>query len=105
VLFGTIQNVLSKSAKYALFDPTKEMAYIPLGPEARAKGKAAIDVIGARIGKAGGSLLQQGLIAVYGSLRAITAQIAILLLAIIGVWIWADLGLGREFARQTRKRV
>ena len=103
VLFGTIQNVMSKASKYSLFDPTKEMAYIPLDMEAKVKGKAAIDVVGARFGKAAGSLLQQALIAVFGSLRAVTGQIGILLLAIIGLWIWADLRLGREFAKLTRK--
>jgi len=104
VLFGTIQNVLSKAAKYSLFDPTKEMAYIPLDLDAKVKGKAAIDVVGARVGKAAGSMLQQLLIALYGSLRAVTGQIALLLLGIIGLWIWTDLRLGRDFARMTGRR-
>ena len=103
VLFGTIQNVMSKASKYSLFDPTKEMAYIPLDMESKVKGKAAIDVVGARMGKAGGSLLQQLLIGVYGSLRAVTGQIAVLLFLIIGIWIWADLRLGRAFGRLTAK--
>ena len=103
VLFGTIQNIMSKASKYALFDPTKEMAYIPLDPEAKVKGKAAIDVVGARFGKAAGSLLQQVLIGWFGSLRAVTGHIAVLLFGIIGLWIWADVKLGREFTRLTRR--
>jgi AAA family ATP:ADP antiporter len=77
------------------------MAYIPLDLEVKVKGKAAIDVVGARFGKAGGSLLQQVLIALFGSLRAVTGQIAVLLFAVIGLWIWADIRLGREFDKLT----
>ena len=37
VLFGTAQNIMSKSSKYSLFDPTKEMAYIPSTKSLRLK--------------------------------------------------------------------
>lgn len=32
---GMVQNILSKAIKYALFDPTKEMAYIPLDQDTK----------------------------------------------------------------------
>jgi ATP:ADP antiporter, AAA family len=89
VIFGTIQNIVSKSAKYSLFDPTKEMAYIPLDQESKVKGKAAIDTVGARIGKAGGSGIQLGLITTFGSLAAVTPHIGLIMLFIITAWLWA----------------
>lgn len=89
VIFGTIQNIMSKASKYSLFDPTKEMAYIPLDPESKVKGKAAIDTVGARLGKAGGSSIQLGLITAFGSLSAVTPYIAVIMLFIIGAWMWA----------------
>lgn len=37
VLVGAAQNVFSKSSKYSLFDPCKEMAYIPLDQETQVR--------------------------------------------------------------------
>lgn len=104
VIFGTAQNIMSKSAKYSLFDPTKEMAYIPLDQESKVKGKAAIDVVGARLGKSGGSLIQQGLIVAFGSLSLITPYIAGILFLIIFAWIVASKSLSKKFQKLTTER-
>ena len=63
VVLGAVQNIGSKSTKYALFDPTKEMTYVPLlDEELKSKGKAAVDVAGSRISKSFGSAVQAFLI-------------------------------------------
>lgn len=100
VLFGAAQNIMSKSSKYSLFDPTKEMAYIPLDEESKVKGKAAVDVVGARLGKSGGSVIQMGMLA-FGTLASITPYIGAILIAVIIAWIFAAKWLGRQFNRLT----
>jgi len=106
VIFGTIQNIMSKSTKYSMFDPTKEMAYIPLDPEVKLKGKAAIDVVGARLGKSGGSLVQMGLFFVMNtaSVIHIAPYIAAILLAVIAAWIVAAKALSRRYADLTAQK-
>lgn len=104
VVIGAIQNIMSKSTKYSLFDPTKEMAYIPLDQEQKVKGKAAVDVVGARAGKMGGSLLQQGLVFMFGSISAFTPYVAGILMLIIGAWIYAAKALGKEFNDLTNEQ-
>jgi AAA family ATP:ADP antiporter len=101
VVIGMIQNILSKSTKYSLFDPTKEMAYIPLDQEQKVKGKAAIDVVGARLGKSGGSFIQQGLLVAFGSMAAITPYLGLVLIAIIIIWLIAAKALAKRFNELT----
>lgn len=100
VLFGAAQNIMSKSSKYSLFDPTKEMAYIPLDQESKVKGKAAVDVVGARLGKSGGSIIQMALLLI-GPLTVITPYIGGILLVIIGAWILAARSLNKQFVKLT----
>ena len=97
VFFGGVQNCLSKAAKYSVFDGTKEMAYIPLSHESKLKGKAAIDGVGSRLGKSGGSFIHQGLLMVCSTLLASAPYVAAILMVVIGFWIVAVRILGKKF--------
>lgn len=97
VFFGSMQNCLSKAAKYSVFDATKEMAYIPLDHESKLKGKAAIDGIGSRLGKSGGSLIHTSLLMVFETLTRCAPYIAGILGTMIFFWIGATKSLGRKF--------
>ncbi|MCB1119807.1 MAG: hypothetical protein KDK65_07605, partial [Chlamydiia bacterium] len=85
VVAGMIQNILAKGTKYFLFDPTKEMAYIPLDPESKVKGKAAIEVVGSRFGKSGGLILQAVLL--FGPIIANLPLLLAFITLIILLWI------------------
>ncbi|RLN24540.1 ADP,ATP carrier protein 1, chloroplastic [Panicum miliaceum] len=98
VYVGAMQNIFSKSAKYSLFDPCKEMAYIPLDEDMKVKGKAAIDVVCNPLGKSGGALIQQFMILTFGSLANSTPYLGGILLVIVLAWLGAASSLDKQFS-------
>ncbi|MBP6986415.1 MAG: NTP/NDP exchange transporter [Alphaproteobacteria bacterium] len=105
VTMGTIQGLLSKGTKYALFDPTKEMAYIPLDPELKSKGKAAVDVIGGRLGKAGGGYISMALLMLTAAPDTLSVMpyIAVIVGIVILLWIVAVAGLNKLYQIAVRQ--
>jgi AAA family ATP:ADP antiporter len=102
VAFGAFQNVSTKVMKYAFFDATKEMSYIPLDQESKVKGKAAIDVIGSRLGKSGAAWIQIVLIQIAGtgSVLSITNYLLPLILCTVFFWIFSVRSLNKQFSQQ-----
>ena len=97
VFFGSLQNCLARASKYTFFDATKEIAFIPLSKESKLKGKAAIDGVGSRLGKSGGSVIHQGLLVFSGTVALSTPYVAVLLMGVIGAWMFAVKALSRQF--------
>jgi len=91
VVIGTLHNVACKSMKYSMFDPTKEMAYIPLSQEEKIKGKACVDLLGARFGKSGSSFLQLFLIDILGagSILTVVPLLVPCVAIVVGIWAFA----------------
>ncbi len=107
VIVGQIQNVLSKGTKYSLFDSTKQMAYIPLDPESKVKGQAAVEVIGGRAGKSGGAAIQSTLLAVIGgnvSLASLAYILGPIVVVICLIWTFSVVGLSKKFTALVEAR-
>ncbi len=101
VSLGSLQNILSRASKFTFFDVTKEISFIPLSRECKLKGKAAIDGVGSRLGKSGGSIIHQFLLIIFASLSASTPYLAIILLLVVAIWIGAVKSLGNQFQELT----
>jgi len=99
VIFGLVLNSLSKATKYSFFDPTKEMSYIPLDNELKTKGKAAVDVVGARIAKSFGALIPSTLFLVFpeATFSSITPYLMIVFIIVSLAWLVAVKFLSHEY--------
>ena len=97
VFFGSLQNVVSRTARYTLFDVTKEMAFIPLNRENKIKAKAAIDGVCNRFGKSGGSVIYNTFLIWITSIEGTVPFVAPILFGIISVWMVAVKSLGKQF--------
>ncbi len=97
VFFGSLQNCLARASKYTLFDTTKEMSFIPLSEESKLKGKAAIDGVGSRLGKSGGSIIHQGLLLSLGTVAYSIPYVGAILMVVILFWVLAVRNLGKQF--------
>lgn len=104
-IIGAIQNIAAKGTKYALFDPTTQMTYIPLEDDLRIKGKAAVDVIGGRMGKSlGGHIQSLALILIPGATQITIAPALMGILIVISLWwIYATKRLAKLYAAKLKE--
>lgn len=104
VLLGAFQNIASKVVKYSFFDSTKEMAYIPLDQESKVKGKAAIDMVGSRLGKSSSSWLQVSMMTLLGtgSVLMITPYLIPIVLGVSLYWSHSVRYLSKELNKKEK---
>ncbi|MBT4879911.1 MAG: NTP/NDP exchange transporter [Alphaproteobacteria bacterium] len=104
IWLGTSQQVLSKGSKYSLFDPTKEMAYIPLDLELRSKGKAAVDVVAHSFSKASGGYVIGGLLMVTAAADILTMApyLVGVVFITVSVWLYAVVTLSKLYKSRVK---
>ncbi len=99
IVFGAIQNVVTKSTKYTIFDSTKEMAYVPLADNLKVRGKAAVDSIGIKLGKSASAFIQSMIFVIFPSatFESISPYLMCVFTIVCIVWIWSVKTLGTEY--------
>lgn len=103
VYFGGLQNAVSRGSKYSIYDTTKEMAFIPLPLEKKRKGKAILDGIASRMGKASGAILIMVLLPFCSCLNDTIPYLAITSVLIIVGWSYSVTFLDKFIKKQNQE--
>lgn len=93
---GSMHICLSSAGKYTLFEPTKEMAFIPLSSSDKLYGKAVIDGVGARLGKTSSSMIYQSMLVIFPTISACTPYVGALLILVIMGCLACVFSLGKS---------
>ncbi len=101
VLLGSLHFCIGRSAKYTLFDATKELAFIPLSQEGQMKGKLIVDGIGSRLGRGASSLISIFLFLIMGGAGESALFAGILAISFALVAIPAARLIGHDFEKMT----
>jgi ATP:ADP antiporter, AAA family len=91
---GSLHYVLGLTAKYTVFDMSKEMAFLSIEPSERMRAKSIIDSVGSRLGKSGSSCLYQILLIAFGSTSGNISIVGMTSLCMITITILATRKLG-----------
>lgn len=98
VTLGSIHYVLGLTAKYTIFDTSKEMAFLSIEAEERMRAKSVIDSIGSRLGKSGSSCLYQFLLITFGATSGHISIIGITSICVFAISIVAAKKLGTHMS-------
>ena len=103
---GSAQQLLTKSSKYALFDPSKEMSYIPLDEDLKVKGKATVDVTGHLFSKALGGYVVSFLLIITAAadLFSLIPYFTTIVYLTVIAWIVAVFRLNKRYAAMVELR-
>ena len=87
-----------RSSVACLFNPTKEMTYIPLNHDMKSKGKVATDLLGTTCGTAGSGLFQEGFLSITDGIELSIVPILIaIVLPLFGFWIYVTSALSKKY--------
>lgn len=91
IILGAAQNIIGRGAKYSLYDSTKEMLYLSLPNEIKTKGKIAVDIVGVKVGRFLGVMLQTTLFSIFplATYSSISIYLFIAYVASCLMWILA----------------
>ena len=82
------------------------MAYIPLDDELKSKGKAAVDVVGGRLGKSGGAAITSTFFVLFPHLGFADAipYFAVIVFGVVMMWVYAVGALSKLYIQKIEEQ-